>query len=60
LAEHRRQYEPHAIALGNYFLMSLPDWIGDEASRSNWKVALSDPDDAPFAVSDPFAHGEGS
>jgi hypothetical protein len=58
LARRREIYEPHAIALSHYFLMSLPDWLGDEASRSNWDVPLSDREEAPFAVSDPFIKRE--
>jgi hypothetical protein len=46
------------MALSKYFLMSLPNWIGNQASRSNWQVSITDRDEAPFAVSDPFSQPE--
>jgi hypothetical protein len=46
------------MALSSYFLMSLPDWIGDQASRNNWDIAISDRDEALSAVSDPFRRQE--
>lgn len=55
LAKLRKLYEPQAIVLGNYFLMSLPAWIPDSSSLENWKVDLMEKDDVPFAVSDPFS-----
>ena len=47
-------YEPQAAALSAYFLMSLPPAIPDRAVRKDWRVGISDRDEAPFAVSDPF------
>jgi hypothetical protein len=55
LAQKRAMYEPLAFALSEYFLMSLPDWLGDDASRHNWSVPVTERDEAPFAVSDPFS-----
>jgi hypothetical protein len=54
LAKLRQIYEPQACALSAYFLMSIPAWISDGASRENWKVDLAERDEVPFAVSDPF------
>jgi len=51
-------YQPHAIALSNYFSMSLPKWIADDATRENWRVPISERDETPFAVSDPFSESE--
>jgi len=51
----RKLYEGQATALGEYFLMALPSWIPDGASRGNWRVSLTDREEVPFAVSDPFA-----
>lgn len=55
LRRRRKLYEGQAIALSNYLLMSLPAWIADPASLDNWRVGISDHDQVPFAVSDPFA-----
>jgi hypothetical protein len=55
LRKRRMLYEPHAAALGDYFLMSLPSWIAGENSRGNWRVASADREEVPFAVSDPFS-----
>jgi hypothetical protein len=55
LSDVRRLYEPQAIALAGYLLMSIPSWVGDDASRGNWSVGIEGRDDVPFAVSDPFA-----
>ena len=41
-------------ALSAYFLMSLPPAIPDRAVRNDWRVGISDRDETPFAVSDPF------
>jgi hypothetical protein len=55
LGNLRRLYEPQAVALSNYLLMALPPWIPDDARRDNWRVGVTDRDQVPFAVSDPFA-----
>jgi hypothetical protein len=47
-------YEPQAAALSAYFLMSLPAATPDRAVRNDWRVGVSDRDESPFAVSDPF------
>ena len=61
LKNSRKLYEGQAGALGDYFLMSLPSWVADEASRVNWRVDVGDREEVPFAVSDPFAnHAKGS
>jgi hypothetical protein len=54
LNERVAGYEPQAAALGAYFLMSLPAAIPDGAVRDDWRVGVSDRDETPFAVSDPF------
>ena len=54
LSEGIADYEPQAGALSAYFLMSLPGAAPDEAVTSDWHVGISDRDEAPFAVSDPF------
>jgi hypothetical protein len=54
LNERVAGYEPQAAALGDYFLMSLPAAIPDGAVRDDWRVGVSDRDETPFAVSDPF------
>jgi hypothetical protein len=54
LEEGIADYEPQAAALGAYFLMSLPAAVPDKAVTNNWSVGISDRDEAPFAVSDPF------
>ena len=54
LSEGIADYEPQASALSAYFLMSLPGAIPDGAVTSDWHVGISDRDEAPFAVSDPF------
>lgn len=55
LDQRCKMYQAHAIALSNYFLMSLPTWVPDEANRRNWNAPLSERDETPFAVSDPFS-----
>jgi hypothetical protein len=47
-------YEPQAAALSAYFLMSLPPPVPDRAVSNDWRVGISDRDESPFAVSDPF------
>lgn len=47
-------YEPQAAAVSTYFLMSLPAAVPDRAVRSDWRVGVSDRNESPFAVSDPF------
>ena len=54
LDERVAGYEPQAQALGAYFLMSLPAAVPDGAVRNDWRVGVSDRDESPFAVSDPF------
>jgi hypothetical protein len=54
LNERLAGYEPQAAALSAYFLMSLPAAIPDRAVRNDWRVGVSDRDESPFAVSDPF------
>jgi hypothetical protein len=54
LKERVADYEPQAAALSAYFLMSLPPAMPDRAVREDWRVGISDRDEAPFAVSDPF------
>ncbi len=58
LRNQRQLYERQAAGLSDYFLMTLPSWIADEASRRNWRVGTADREEVPFAVSDPF--GESS
>jgi len=48
-------YEAQATALSSYFLMSLPSWISDESRLDNWRVPVTEREEIPFAVSDPFA-----
>jgi hypothetical protein len=50
-----RLYEPLADALSGYFMMALPAWIPGEANRDTWRAGIMDRDEAPLAVSDPFA-----
>jgi hypothetical protein len=57
LSEVRKLYEPQAIALAGYLLMSIPSWAGDDASRENWSGRIEGRGEVPFAVSDPFAEG---
>jgi hypothetical protein len=54
LHERVAAYEPQAAALSAYFLMSLPPATPDQAVRNDWRVGVSDRDESPFAVSDPF------
>jgi hypothetical protein len=54
LSERVAGYESQAGALSSYFLMSLPAAIPDGAVRKDWRVGISDRDETPFAVSDPF------
>jgi hypothetical protein len=54
LNERVAGYEPQAEALSAYFLMSLPAAVPDRAVRDDWRVGVSDRDESPFAVSDPF------
>jgi hypothetical protein len=58
LNERVAGYEPKAASLSAYFLMSLPAAIPDEAVRNDWRVGISDRDEAPFAVSDPFKNSQ--
>jgi hypothetical protein len=51
-------YEPQAAALSAYFLMSLPAAIPDRAARDDWRVGVTDRDETPFAVSDPFKNSQ--
>ena len=34
----RGMYEPHADALGRYFLMALPPWIPSKRTSDNWQI----------------------
>jgi hypothetical protein len=54
LEERVAGYESQAAALSAYFLMSLPPAVPDRAVRNDWRVGISDRDESPFAVSDPF------
>jgi hypothetical protein len=54
LEKKASDYEPQARALSAYFLMSLPAATPDRAVRDDWRVGVSNRDEAPFAVSDPF------
>jgi hypothetical protein len=54
LKERAAAYEPQAAALSKYFLMSLPPPTPDQAVRKDWRVGISDRDETPFAVSEPF------
>jgi hypothetical protein len=54
LSERSAAYEPQAAALSNYFLMSLPPAVPDQAVRNDWRVGVSGRDETPFAVSEPF------
>jgi hypothetical protein len=47
-------YEPQAIALSAYFLMSLPTVMPDGSVRKDWSVGIADRNETPYAVSDPF------
>jgi hypothetical protein len=47
----RATYEPQATAMSRYFMMALPQWVGDDRARS---INASGPGKDPFAVSDPF------
>ncbi len=47
-------YEPQAAALSAHFLMSLPSAVPDEAVTDDWRVGISERDETPFAVYDPF------
>jgi hypothetical protein len=49
------RYEPEAAALGDYFLMSLPSWLPAAEGQNNWRVSVTEGDDAPEAVSDTFS-----
>jgi hypothetical protein len=48
-------YEPEAKALGDYFLMTLPSWFPLKGSRRDWRASVTDREDMPVAVSDPFS-----
>lgn len=37
LTELRNQYEPYVLALSDYLLMSLPDWLPPSAVEDNWQ-----------------------
>lgn len=54
LSERVAGYEPQAAALSSYFLMSFPAAVPDRVVRNDWRVGVSDRDESPFAVSDPF------
>jgi hypothetical protein len=58
LNERVAGYEPQAAALSAYFLMSLPAAIPDRNARNDWRVGISDRDETPFAVSDPFKESQ--
>jgi hypothetical protein len=47
-------YEAEAAALGDYFLMALPSWFPIKGSRTDWRASVTDREDVPVAVSDPF------
>jgi hypothetical protein len=47
----RATYEPLAEAISHYFMMALPQWIGDDGARN---VNARDRGEIPFVVSDPF------
>ncbi|HEY4087608.1 MAG TPA: hypothetical protein VGM43_16825, partial [Bryobacteraceae bacterium] len=47
-------YEAEAAALGDYFLMTLPAWFPTKGSRRDWRASVTDREDTPVAVSDPF------
>jgi hypothetical protein len=49
-----RLYEAEAAALGDYFLMTLPSWFPIKGSRSDWRASVTDREDIPVSVSDPF------
>jgi len=34
----RTTYEPHAIALGRYFMMAVPSFVPETASSANWQA----------------------
>jgi hypothetical protein len=38
LEKLRSMYEPHANALGKYFMMALPPWIVRESGADNWQI----------------------
>jgi hypothetical protein len=42
LRKLRAMYEPHAYALGRYFLMALPPWIPSKRTSDNWQLPSSD------------------
>ncbi len=54
LREKSSLYEAEAAALGDYFLMTLPAWFPVEGSRSDWRASVTEREDMPLAVSDPF------
>ena len=54
LNERVAGYEPQAAVLSAYFLMALPAAAPNKEVRDDWRVGISDRDETPFAVSDPF------
>jgi hypothetical protein len=54
LREKSGLYEPEAAALGDYFLMTLPAWFPVKGSRRDWRASVTDREDIPLSVSDPF------
>ena len=58
LNERVAAYEPQAVALSAYFLMSLPPATPDRAVTEDWRVGFADRDEARFAVSDPFKESQ--
>lgn len=39
--EHRRLYAPYLLALSEYLMMPLPEWLPPEKARYNWKTTAS-------------------
>ena len=58
LNERVAGYEPQAAALSAYFLMALPPAVPNREVRDDWRVGVSDRDETPFAVSDPFKESQ--
>jgi hypothetical protein len=54
LREKSGLYEAEAAALGDYFLMTLPSWFPVKGSRTDWRASVTEREDFPMAVSDPF------
>ena len=38
LSKLRDMYEPHANALGTYFVMALPRWLPSDTASENWQI----------------------